>query len=59
MIYLKFIYRLSTTNCGSCEFGIAHHSGQVIYDADELLRGNDDSIADDVIQMFSSEVISR
>ncbi len=34
------------------------HTGfpQVIYDADELLRGNDDSIADDVIQMFSSEV---
>ena len=29
---------------------------QVIYDADELLRGNVDSIADDVIQMFSPEV---
>ena len=31
-------------------------SSQVIYDADDLLRGNDDSIADDVVQMFSSEV---
>lgn len=32
---------------------------QVIYDAEELLRGNDDSIANDVVQLFSSEVISR
>ena len=29
---------------------------QVVYDADALSRGNIDSIADDVIQMFSSEV---
>ena len=39
-------------------YSFKKHTGfpQVIYDADELLRGNDDSIADDVIQMFSSEV---
>ena len=47
-----------TTNCKWNEFGIVHHTEKVIYDADALLCGNDDAIADDIIQIFSSEQCS-
>ncbi|XP_028395364.1 unconventional myosin-IXb-like [Dendronephthya gigantea] len=47
-----------STNCKSHEFGVCHYNAKVIYDAGELLRGNIDSVTDDVIQMFSAEQCS-